>query len=111
MLTTVKEVESIINERSLVPHYDHPQGPSVLRPSDILILGDDDNALIASDVNVGECYKRSWRQAQLLSTTFCKRWIEDHLPMEKMFNAMLERINWFQCLTEVHLDLCGEKVR
>jgi len=79
--TAMTEVERIINDRPLVPLYDDPQSPSVLRPSDLLILGDNDEVLLDNDVNIGEQYKRSWRQAQLVASTFWKRWVKEYLPM------------------------------
>ena len=59
--TAMTEVERRINDRPLVPLYDDPKSSSVLIPSDLLILGDNDEVLIDNDVNIVEQYKRSWR--------------------------------------------------
>ena len=46
-----------------------------------MILGDNDDVLIDNEVTIGEQYKRSWRQAQLVASTFWKRWVKEYIPM------------------------------
>jgi hypothetical protein len=75
------EVERIVNDRPLVAVYDDPHCPTVLRPTDLLILGGNDDISLDTELNLVECYKRSWRQAQLVASTFWRRWIKEYLPI------------------------------
>lgn len=79
LLTSLSEVERILNERPLTPVYDDPDALKVLRPVDLLILKSL-SISTGSEVTLAESYKKGWRQAQLIANTFWKRWIREYLP-------------------------------
>ena len=60
----------IINDRQLVNLCGDLQSSSVLKPKDLLYIGNDDKVLIDNDVTIGDCYESSWKQAQLVASTF-----------------------------------------
>ncbi len=73
------EAESIVNDRPIVPVYDDPQHPSVLRPNDLLLLGPDDEPL-EQDIQLRKRLKKRWKQALHIANIFWKRWIQEYLP-------------------------------
>ena len=81
MVTAMTEVERIINDRPLVPVYDDPQAKDILRPIDLLVLGGSDDMHICNNTNLAELYKKSWRQAQHVASTFWRRWLCEYLPL------------------------------
>jgi hypothetical protein len=79
LLTYMVEVERIINNRPLIPVYDDPHEPRILRPNDLLLLRQNEG-LVNDEISLSERYTRAWRQAQHLASVFWKRWIKEYLP-------------------------------
>lgn len=78
-MTSLTEVEMILNNRPLTPIYDDPNALIALRPIDLLLL-----KVVPYkcefEISLSESYKKGWRQAQLIADTFWKRWIKEYLP-------------------------------
>ncbi|MBM6549314.1 DDE-type integrase/transposase/recombinase, partial [Streptococcus dysgalactiae] len=79
LLTFVIEVERIVNDRPLVPVYDDPDAPRVLRPSDLLLLRPDVTSF-DGEMSFTDRFTKYWRQAQHLTSAFWKRWVREYLP-------------------------------
>ncbi len=79
LLTCLAEAERIINDRPLIPVYDDPDQPDVLRPSDLLLLRPN-YGLAVDDIPLRERLTRRWRQALQLANFFWKRWKREYLP-------------------------------
>ncbi|VDP05384.1 unnamed protein product [Schistosoma mattheei] len=77
--TYLTEVKRILNDRPLVPVYDDPEQLETLSPNNLLLLRKPH--LHQIEINLRERYSRQWRQAQLLATTFWRRWINEYLPL------------------------------
>ena len=78
LLTYMVEVEGIVNNRPLIPVYDDPLSPSVIRPNDLLRMKS--NPDLCDEVTLRERYTLGWRQAQHLGSVFWKRWRTEDLP-------------------------------
>ncbi|MGL4481231.1 MAG: hypothetical protein ACRCTW_01750 [Lactococcus garvieae] len=79
LLTSLAEVERIINDRPLVPVYDDPELPVTLCPNDLLLLRTNEG-IINDEIPLRERLTKRWRQAQHLANTFWKRWKHEYLP-------------------------------
>ena len=79
LMTSMSEVEKILNDRPLVPVYDATDCINVLRPSDLL-LQKASPVPINDNVTLAETCTKGWRQAQLIANTFWKRWMREYLP-------------------------------
>ncbi|VDP43731.1 unnamed protein product [Schistosoma mattheei] len=79
LTTYLTEVERILNDRPLVPVYDDPEQLETLSPNNLLLLRKPN--LNQIEISLRERYSRQWRQAQLLATTFWRRWIKEYLPL------------------------------
>lgn len=79
LFTYLIEAERIVNDRPIIPVYDDPECPSVLRPSDLLLLNQR-HGLSCKNVSLHERYTKGWRQAQHLANVFWKRWVREYLP-------------------------------
>ncbi|CAH8613476.1 unnamed protein product [Schistosoma rodhaini] len=79
LTTYLTEVERILNDRPLVPVYDDPEQLETLSPNNLLLLRKP--SLHQIEISLRERYSRQWLQAQLLATTFWRRWIKEYLPL------------------------------
>ena len=79
LLTSMAEVEQIVNDRPLVPVYDDPEQHHILRPSDLLLLKPN-MGLLNDVVPLRDRLTKAWRQGQHISNVFWKRWRRDYLP-------------------------------
>ena len=80
LLTCMAEAELIVNDRPLVPVYDDPDQPAVLRPSDMLTLRTN-SGLVTDSIPLRESLTKYWRQSQHLVNTFLRRWKREYLPI------------------------------
>ena len=80
LLTCMAEAERIVNDRPLIPVYDDPDQPTVLRPSDMLILRHN-TGLVSDVIPLRERLTKYWRQSQHLANTFWKRWKTEYVPL------------------------------
>lgn len=92
--TSMTEIERILNDRPLVPVYDDPSSPTVLRPSDLLLL-QTDHCTLNTTVSLVDRYTKGWKQAQHMANVFWRRWTREYLPTLQM------RHKW----TSVHRDI------
>ena len=88
LLTSLAEVERIINDRPLVPIYDDPQQPSALRPNDLLLLRPN-QGLSNDEIPLRDRYTKGWRQAQHLANIFWKRWRAEYFPTLRLTQKWL----------------------
>ena len=85
--TLLTEVERILNDRPLLRHEGNVDELDPLTPSKLLLLRS--NSTLPPGVFISEDrYNRRWRQAQLLTNTFWKRWVREYLP------TLQERQKW-----------------
>ncbi|KAK3734270.1 hypothetical protein QZH41_008857, partial [Actinostola sp. cb2023] len=79
LLTTLCEVERIINDRPLTPLSNDPKDMEVLTPSSLLLLRQN-HSVPPCDVGDSIKLKERWKLAQQLADSFWKRWISEYLP-------------------------------
>ncbi|KAK3727758.1 hypothetical protein QZH41_005217 [Actinostola sp. cb2023] len=79
LLTTLCEVEKIINDRPLTPLSNDPKDMEVLTPSSLLLLRQN-HSVPPCDVGDSIKLKERWKLAQQLADSFWKRWISEYLP-------------------------------
>lgn len=85
--TLLVEVERILNDRPLLKHEGQLDDLDPLTPSKLLLLRS--NSSLPPGVFVAaDQYSKRWRQAQLLASTFWKRWVREYLP------TLQERQKW-----------------
>ena len=79
LLTLLVEVERILNDRPLCRGEGQIDDLDPLTPSKLLLLRA--NSCLPPGVFLGaDRYSRRWRQAQLLTNSFWKRWLAEYLP-------------------------------
>ena len=85
--TFMIEAERILNDSPLLKHEGQPDELDPLTPSKLLLLRS--NSSLPPGVFVSaDRYTKRWRQAQLLASTFWKRWVREYLP------TLQERQKW-----------------
>lgn len=95
LLTSLSEVERILNERPLTPLYDDPDSCNVLRPVDLLLLKVVP-LVNGTEISLADSYKKGWRQAQVLANTFWRRWIAEYLPTLQARSKWTQRVRDIQ---------------
>ncbi|XP_066961292.1 uncharacterized protein [Macrobrachium rosenbergii] len=91
------EAEALINSRPLTKVTDDPDSPAALMPNMLLTLKGSPEPFTKTDPK--DMYtKRRWRQAQLLSDQFWKRWTREYLPL------LQDRQKWTTTRREVQVN-------
>ncbi|XP_077969292.1 uncharacterized protein LOC144423012 [Styela clava] len=77
--TFTTQCESILNGRPICPIGDSPDDLATLSPN-MLLLGRPNPNLPPDQFMKADGYKKSWRQVQLMTDCFWKRWLKEYLP-------------------------------
>jgi hypothetical protein len=78
--TVLSEAQGIANSRPLCPNSDDPRDMEPLTPSHLLLQRPAIN-LPTGNFDEADLYSRkTWRQSQVLSDHFWKRWLHEYLP-------------------------------
>ena len=78
--TVLSEAQGIANSRPLCPNSDDPRDMEPLTPSHLLLQRPTIN-LPTGNFDEADLYSRkTWRQSQVLSDHFWKRWLHEYLP-------------------------------
>ena len=97
MLTLFSEVENIVNNRPLTYLSEDHEDLEALTPNHFLIGRNFYNDCLVNDIcNKDVCSRKRWRQVQILSDHFWKRWLHEYLPsltLRSKWRAQKERIN------------------
>ena len=81
MLTLFSEVENIVNNRPLTYLSGNHEDLEPLTPNHFLIGRNFYNDCLVNDIcNKDVCSRKRWRQVQILSDHFWKRWLHEYLP-------------------------------
>ena len=91
LLTSMTEVEKILNDHPLTKLSEDPKDLEALTPNHLL-LSHRNHCLAPGDFSTASAdkYTRSWRQAQYLSNIFWRRWVDEYLL------SLQERQKWFR---------------
>ncbi|CAH8485099.1 unnamed protein product [Dicrocoelium dendriticum] len=79
LVTTLTEIERILNDRPLVAVPDSPDSQDAISPRQLLTLSND-QSLEYPPINLPIKMSRRWRQVRHLSDMFWRRWIRVYLP-------------------------------
>ena len=80
LLTTIAEVEAILNSRPITSNSDSPSDAEPLTPNHLLLL-QCNRALPPGVFKEDDQYmRRRWRQVQHMANVFWRRWIKEYLP-------------------------------
>ena len=81
MLTLFSEVENIVNNRPLNYLSENHEDLEALTSNHFLIGINFYNDCLVNDIcNKDVCSRKRWRQVQILSDHFWKRWLHEYLP-------------------------------
>lgn len=80
LITTMSEIQAILNSRPLVASSNSPQDLEALTPNHLLLLRCNPS-LPPGVFDPSDNYpRRRWRQVQYLASLFWKRWLKEYLP-------------------------------
>ena len=88
--TVLCEVENIVNSRPITKVSDDVSDSKALTPNHLLILGSNDS-LPWEASQVGEVYRKRWKQVQQVVNTFWKRWVKQYLVELQRRSKWLQR--------------------
>ena len=89
LVTFMAEACAIINSRPVAPISTDPDDPVILSPAVLLNQKVRSSPIVCQDVDLKDAYRSHWKQVQVLSDAFWKRWREGYLQ------SLQKRPKWY----------------